>query len=67
MNNEKLKNGAMNEIFLSRVVDGECFKLIPPVDSKVLHGPYFSLEILSVNYDHHINWIVCACSVIITW
>ena len=66
MNNEKVKNGAINEPFLSMGVGGECFKLIPPVDSKLLHRPYFSLEILSVNYDHHTKWIVCACSVIIT-
>ena len=40
---QKLKNGGINELFLSRGVGGECFKLVPPVNSKVWHGPYFSL------------------------
>ena len=39
---QKLKNSVMDGLFLSRGVGGECFKLIPPGDSKVWHGPYFS-------------------------
>ena len=48
---QKLKNDVVNELFVSRGLGGEFFKLIPPVDSKIWHCPYFSLYILPVTYD----------------
>ena len=43
MTSSKINNGVINQLLLSRELTGESFKLIPPLDPKIWHGPCFSL------------------------